>query len=129
MVLTRLSVCTVCSVGRLVVVLIAVATVVAVGKSSSIPSCSIRSNMLALFAIVSFNRLSDGVCCSVGRKISLLAWRVACLQLLMVALKCVSGRLCFLWMVANLWKSELCVTLCSTSLMGGLSDCSRCRVS
>ena len=67
-----LSVRFVCSAGLPVVMLIAVATVVAVGKSSSIPSCSIRSNMLALFAIVSFSKLSDGACCSVGRKISLL---------------------------------------------------------
>ena len=37
----------------LVVVLIAAATVVAVGKSSSMPNCSIRSNMLKLFAISS----------------------------------------------------------------------------
>ena len=75
MVLTRLSICLVCSVGRLVVMLIAVATVVAVGKSSLMPSCSIRSNMLKLFSIssVSFKRLSDGACCSVGKKISLLA--------------------------------------------------------
>ena len=55
------------------VVLIAAATVVAVGKSSSIPSRSIKPNMLALFAIASFSRLSDGVYCSVGRNISLLA--------------------------------------------------------
>ena len=64
-----------CRVGVLVVMLIAVVTVVAVGKSSSMSSCSIRSNMLELFAIssVSFKGLSDGACCSVGRKISLLA--------------------------------------------------------
>ena len=59
MVLTRLSICLVCSVGRLVVMLIAVATVVAVGKSSSMPRCSIRSNMLQLFAISS---RSSGAC-------------------------------------------------------------------
>ena len=55
----------VCRVGVLVVMLIAVATVVAVGKSSSMPSCNNRSNMLKLFAISS--QLSDAVGESVGR--------------------------------------------------------------
>ena len=53
MVLMLLRVRFVCRVGVLVVVLIAAATVVAVGKPSSMPSCSIRSNMLKLFAISS----------------------------------------------------------------------------
>ena len=59
MVLMLLRVRFVCRVGVLVVVLIAVATVVAVGKSSSMPSCSIRSNRLELFDIssISFRRL------------------------------------------------------------------------
>ena len=59
MVLMLLRIRLVCRVGMRVVVLITVATVVVVGKSSSMPSCSIRSNMLQLFAISSH---SSDVC-------------------------------------------------------------------
>ena len=95
MVSTRLRTCLVCRVGLLVGHSIAFAIDATVEKSSSIPSRYKKSNMLALLAIVSisFKRLSDGVCCGVGRKISLLARRVACLHILVVALKSVSGRL------------------------------------